>query len=161
MKRASASLPTKYGTFRIYVYQHAGKEHIALVKGDIQHKENIPIRLHSECITGDLFGSLRCDCGEQLEKTFEFLEKQKSGLILYLRQEGRGIGLLNKIKAYNLQEHGLDTVEANHHLGFKTDERDYGQAAQIIKDLGIRSVKLMTNNPAKVVGLERHGIIVN
>jgi len=162
MKRASSLLPTKYGHFRIYVYQDQNKkEHLAIVKGDINHQENVPVRLHSECLTGDVFGSLRCDCGEQLEKTFVLLGKEKKGLVLYLRQEGRGIGLLNKIKAYDLQEHGLDTVEANHHLGFKSDEREYHQAAHILNDLGVRSVSLITNNPSKIIGLEKHGVIIN
>src|SRR3989338_1175440 len=161
MKKATAILPTKNGNFRIYAYQDSqNREHLALVKGEIEFKENVPLRMHSECLTGDLLGSLRCDCGEQLEKTFELLSTENSGIILYLRQEGRDIGLLNKIKAYNLQEHGLDTVEANHHLGFKSDERDYRQAAEIIQDLKVKSVKLITNNPSKIVGLERHGIIV-
>src|SRR3989344_3806998 len=162
MKKATAILPTKNGNFRIYAYQDSQKkEHVALVKGEIEHKENVPLRIHSECLTGDLLGSLRCDCGEQLEKTFELLSKEKSGIILYLRQEGRGIGLLNKIKAYELQEQGLDTVEANHHLGFKSDERDYQQAAEIIQDLRVKSVKIITNNPSKIVCLERYGVIVH
>ncbi len=162
MKRASASLPTKYGMFRVYVYHDSNnREHLALVKGEIQHQENVLLRLHSECLTGDLFGSLRCDCGEQLHRVLELCYKEKTAVILYLRQEGRGIGLLNKIKAYELQDHGLDTVEANHHLGFKSDERNYQNAAEIIHDLNIKSVKLITNNPAKIVGLEQHGVVVN
>jgi 3,4-dihydroxy 2-butanone 4-phosphate synthase / GTP cyclohydrolase II len=161
MKRASSQLPTKHGGFRIYVYQDQHKEHVALVKGKVEHKENVTLRLHSECLTGDILGSLKCDCGEQLKKTFDLLKNEKNAIIIYLRQEGRGIGLLNKIKAYELQEHGLDTVEANHHLGFKSDEREYSKAVYILKDLNVRSVKMITNNPSKIVGLEKHGVIVH
>jgi 3,4-dihydroxy 2-butanone 4-phosphate synthase / GTP cyclohydrolase II len=162
MKRASSELPTKHGNFRIYAYQDKNKkEHVALVKGNVDHKESIPLRLHSECLTGDILGSLKCDCGDQLTQTFDILMHEDAGVIIYLRQEGRGIGLLNKIKAYELQEHGLDTVEANHHLGFKSDEREYSKAVHILKDLNIRSVKMITNNPSKIIGLEKHGVIVN
>lgn len=161
MKKTSASLPTKYGEFTISVYPENDKEHTALVKGEVRKHNNVYVRIHSECLTGDAFSSLRCDCSDQLNHSFKFLSQQKQAILIYLRQEGRGIGLFNKIRAYNLQEHGLDTVEANTHLGFAADEREYSAAAKILKDLGVNSVKLLTNNPKKVLGLERHGIIVN
>ena len=155
-------LPTKYGDFEIVAYSDKieEKEYVVIIKGDIQNKEKISVRLHSECLTGDVFGSKRCDCGEQLERALVEIEERGEGILIYLRQEGRGIGLINKLKAYNLQEQGYDTVEANHQLGFNDDLRDYAVAAQIIKDLGIKSVSIMTNNPLKISGLEKYGIKV-
>ncbi len=160
---AEATLPTKYGgEFKIIVYENDVDEmkHIALVKGDIQSEDEVLVRVHSECVTGDLFGSLRCDCGDQLHKAMEMVDKEGKGVIVYMHQEGRGIGLANKIKAYNLQEHGRDTVEANIELGFKNDLRDYGIGAQILVDLGVRKMRLMTNNPKKIVGVEGYGVKV-
>jgi 3,4-dihydroxy 2-butanone 4-phosphate synthase/GTP cyclohydrolase II len=156
-KTASANLPTKYGTFRMHVYACSnGIEHVALVKGNIQNP--MLVRLHSSCVTGDIFSSLKCDCGEQLEKSMEAIEKNGSGVILYLNQEGRGIGLTNKIKAYALQEEGYDTVEANTLLGLPSDARNYKVAADILEDLGIQKVVLLTNNPDKEYQLQMHGI---
>ena len=157
-----AQLPTAYGNFRIipYLQKSNGKEHVALVKGSWTPDEAILVRMHSSCITGDIFGSMRCECGEQLHKSMELIEKEGKGVVVYLDQEGRGIGLLNKIKAYKLQEEGLDTVEANIHLGFAPDERDYGVGAQILRDLGVRKMRLLTNNPVKRVGLEGFGLSV-
>jgi len=160
---AEATLPTKYGgEFRIIVYENDVDEmkHIALVKGEIQSEDEVLVRVHSECVTGDLFGSLRCDCGDQLHKAMEMVEKEGKGVIVYMHQEGRGIGLANKIKAYHLQDHGRDTVEANLELGFKNDLRDYGIGAQILVDLGVRKMRLMTNNPKKIVGVEGYGVKV-
>lgn len=160
---AEATLPTKYGgEFKIIVYENDVDEmkHIALVKGEIQSEDEVLVRVHSECVTGDLFGSLRCDCGDQLHKAMEMVDKEGKGVIVYMHQEGRGIGLTNKIKAYNLQEHGRDTVEANLELGFKNDLRDYGIGAQILVDLGVRKMRLMTNNPKKIVGVEGYGVKV-
>ncbi|MBT3704846.1 bifunctional 3,4-dihydroxy-2-butanone-4-phosphate synthase/GTP cyclohydrolase II [Candidatus Peregrinibacteria bacterium] len=159
-KSAETSLPTSYGDFRMVVYKSSvdEKEHIALVNGDVDGKKDVLVRVHSECITGDLFESLRCDCGTQLEVALEKISKAKRGVLLYMRQEGRGIGLVNKLKCYNLQDEGLDTVDANEELGFDGDLRDYGIGAQILYDLGVTSFDLMTNNPAKVVGLEGHGL---
>ena len=153
-------LPTKYGNFYIIPYKQLsnGLEHAALVKGTWEPDEPILVRVHSSCVTGDIFGSLRCDCGEQLHKAMEMIEKEGKGVIVYMNQEGRGIGLMNKIKAYQLQDEGLDTVEANVHLGFKPDERDYGIGAQILRDLGVKKMRLMTNNPVKRVGLEAYGL---
>ena len=161
-KEVRAKLPTKYGDFEIIAYSDKieEKDYVVMIKGDIENKENISVRLHSECLTGDIFGSKRCDCGEQLERALKEIEERGRGVLIYLRQEGRGIGLINKLKAYNLQEQGYDTVEANHQLGFDEDLRDYAVAAQIIKDLGIKSVSIMTNNPLKISGLEKYGIKV-
>lgn len=160
---ASANVPTKYGQFQIKVFQNIIdlEEHVALVKGKWEPDEIIPVRVHSECLTGDVFGSLRCDCGSQLHSALRMIEKEGRGVLLYMRQEGRGIGLINKVKAYSLQEQGLDTVEANIELGFKPDPRDYGIGAQILSVLGIRKMKLITNNPKKRVGLESYGLEVS
>jgi len=162
-RAAEATLPTKYGgTFKIIVFENDVDEmkHIALVKGDIQPEDEVLVRVHSECVTGDLFGSLRCDCGDQLHEAMAMVEKEGKGVIVYMHQEGRGIGLANKIRAYHLQEHGRDTVEANIELGFKDDLRDYGIGAQILVDLGVKKMRLMTNNPKKIVGLEGYGVEV-
>ncbi len=155
-------LPTKNGDFVLYYYQtnQDEKEHLALVKGDIAGQKNVPVRVHSECLTGDVFGSRRCDCGEQLERAMQFVEKSGCGVVIYLRQEGRGIGLFHKLQAYNLQDHGFDTVDANLALGHLADEREYDVAAAILKNLKVHSVALLTNNPAKIDALERLGINV-
>lgn len=157
-----ANMPTDSGTFKMVGFENHldGKEHIALVKGDVKDKEGVSVRIHSECFTGDILGSLRCDCGSQLKTAMKRIEKQGEGVILYLRQEGRGIGLLNKMRAYNLQEQGVDTLDANLQLGFGADLRDYAVAAQMLKALGIKSVKLLTNNPLKIEGLREYGINV-
>ena len=158
----SAKLPTDSGTFELVGFDNQldGKEHIAIVKGEVAGKENVLVRIHSECFTGDILGSYRCDCGSQLKKAMRTIEDKGEGIVLYLRQEGRGIGLINKIKAYKLQDNGLDTVDANLALGFGEDERDYAVAAQMLKALGVKSVVLMTNNPAKIEGLENYGMKV-
>jgi GTP cyclohydrolase II len=158
---AQASLPTRYGTFEMFVYETPEhKEHVALTLGAIDEGGPVLVRAHSECLTGDVFGSSRCDCGEQLDDSLRFLQEQGRGILLYLRQEGRGIGLANKISAYALQEQGLDTVEANLALGLPEDMRDYRAAAEMLLDLGVRRARLLTNNPAKIEGFERHGVEV-
>lgn len=153
-------LPTKLGDFDLHLFQekNTGKEHLALVKGEFKESEPVLVRVHSSCMTGDIFGSCRCDCGPQLHKAMELIEQEGSGVIVYMNQEGRGIGLLNKLKAYKLQEDGYDTLEANIKLGFKGDERDYGIGAQIIRDLGVKKMKLMSNNPTKRTGLIGYGL---
>ena len=159
---STTKLPTDYGDFTVVAYANDvdANVHLALVKGEIKKDDAVLVRVHSECLTGDVFGSKRCDCGEQLHTAMELINREGQGVILYMRQEGRGIGLVNKLKAYELQDKGLDTVEANIKLGFKPDLRDYGIGAQILVDLGIRKMRLMTNNPKKIVGLEGYGLKV-
>ncbi len=161
-RQVEVNMPTQFGDFKLidYKVEINGEEHLALVKGEWQQNEPVLVRVHSSCVTGDIFGSCRCDCGPQLHKAMEMIEKEGKGVIVYMNQEGRGIGLLNKLKAYKLQEKGLDTVEANVELGFKPDERDYGVGAQILRDLGISKMKLMSNNPVKRVGLIGYGLEV-
>ncbi|MDA3844097.1 MAG: bifunctional 3,4-dihydroxy-2-butanone-4-phosphate synthase/GTP cyclohydrolase II [Candidatus Kapabacteria bacterium] len=159
---ATANIPTKHGDFQIKIYdsEYDHKEHVALIKGKWEENEEILVRVHSECLTGDVFHSERCDCGSQLNKAMEMIDKEGKGVILYMRQDGRGIGLIKKVKAYDLQEKGMDTVEANVELGFQPDPREYGTGAQILMDLGIKKMRLITNNPTKRVGLESFGIEV-
>ena len=160
---AETKLPTKFGEFRIIIFKNEvdHKEHLMIVKGDVRGKSDVLMRIHSECLTGDVFGSHRCDCGEQLENALRSIEEQGEGIVIYMRQEGRGIGLTNKIKAYTLQDQGYDTVEANVKLGFPPDMREYSLAAQMLRELDVKSVKLLTNNPEKKEDLERWGITVS
>jgi 3,4-dihydroxy 2-butanone 4-phosphate synthase/GTP cyclohydrolase II len=161
-KVAEARFPTVYGDFIIIAYKSTvdTDEHIAVIKGEINNGEPVLVRVHSECVTGDVFGSLRCDCGEQVHKAMKMIAGEGRGVFLYMRQEGRGIGIHNKLKAYQLQDQGLDTVEANIALGFEPDLRDYGIGAQILADLGLHNIRLMTNNPKKIIGLESYGLKV-
>lgn len=157
---AVANLPSRFGDFQVVAFYNNfdKKEHAAFIHGDVCGKEDVPVRMHSECLTGDAIGSLRCDCRDQLEESLKQIGKMENGVLLYLRQEGRGIGFINKIKAYQLQDHGYDTVEANEALGFKSDERDYDIAAHMLRSLNIKSIKLMSNNPHKIRDLQFHGI---
>lgn len=159
---STANLPSRFGDFTIVAFTNRidYKEHVALVKGDVRGFANVPVRMHSECLTGDVLGSYRCDCRDQLEAGLRHIGEQERGILLYLRQEGRGIGLTNKIRAYTLQDQGLDTVEANHALGFQDDERDYTAAAEMLKALGVKSIQLLSNNPRKLQGLRENGIVI-
>jgi 3,4-dihydroxy 2-butanone 4-phosphate synthase/GTP cyclohydrolase II len=162
-RSATAALPTEHGAFRIYAYDNQldSQTHVALVRGDVGDGRDVLVRVHSKCLTGDVFHSARCDCGAQLEAAMARIAEEGRGVLLYLNQEGRGIGLSNKIRAYELQDQGLDTVEANERLGFKPDQRDYGIGAQILSDLGVRTMRLLTNNPRKFVGLQGYGLAVS
>lgn len=161
-REVAARIPTRHGTFQLMLFttSNDNKEHMALIMGDVKGKEGVIVRVHSECFTGDVLGSLRCDCGEQLDRAMQLVAQAKQGVILYLRQEGRGIGLLDKLRAYNLQDEGLDTVEANIKLGHQPDERDYTVAALMLRDLGVRSINLITNNPKKISDLRELGVMV-
>jgi 3,4-dihydroxy 2-butanone 4-phosphate synthase / GTP cyclohydrolase II len=161
-KGVKVNMPTKYGQFKLIPFRQLsnGMEHVALIKGEWEQDEPILVRVHSSCITGDIFGSMRCECGEQLHKAMQLIEKEGKGVIVYMNQEGRGIGLMNKIKAYKLQEEGMDTVDANLHLGFNADERDYGVGAQILREVGVTKIRLMSNNPVKRIGLEAYGLSI-
>jgi len=161
-KGEKVNMPTKYGQFKLIPFRQLsnGMEHVALIKGEWEQDEPILVRVHSSCITGDIFGSMRCECGEQLHKAMQMIEKEGKGVIVYMNQEGRGIGLMNKIKAYKLQEEGMDTVDANLHLGFNADERDYGVGAQILREVGVKKIRLMSNNPVKRIGLEAYGLSI-
>ena len=160
---ASAKLPTAFGDFQMHVFvnQLDKKEHVALVRGDISNGKDVLVRVHSSCLTGDVLHSIRCDCGEQLDAALKLIEDEGRGVLLYLNQEGRGIGLANKIRAYELQDEGFDTVEANERLGFKADQRDYGMGVQMLRDLGVKSMRLLSNNPRKLVGIEGYGLSVS
>ncbi len=162
LRGSSARLPTRYGQFRIHAFvcPYSGEEHVALVRGRVEGRDGVLVRLHSECLTGDVFGSERCDCGEQLDAAMKKIAKAPEGVLLYLAQEGRGIGIANKIAAYHLQDHGVDTVAANQLLGFPADLRSYKCAACMLRVLGIKSIRLMTNNPAKIEELEAYGVRV-
>jgi len=161
-KGEKVNMPTAYGDFKLIPFRQIsnGLEHVALIKGEWKENEPILVRVHSSCMTGDIFGSKRCECGEQLHKAMQLIEKEGKGAIVYMNQEGRGIGLMNKIKAYKLQEEGMDTVDANLHLGFDADERDYGVGAQILREIGVTKIRLMTNNPVKRIGLEAYGLSI-
>jgi 3,4-dihydroxy 2-butanone 4-phosphate synthase/GTP cyclohydrolase II len=160
---ATARLPTKYGEFQIHAFENLldKQTHIALVQGDISDGQNVLVRVHSSCLTGDVLHSIRCDCGAQLDAAMKRIGLEGRGVLLYLNQEGRGIGLVNKLRAYELQDEGFDTVEANERLGFKADQRDYGVGVQILRELGIRSMRLLSNNPRKLVGIEGYGLSVS
>ena len=161
-KGEKVNMPTAHGQFKLIPFKQIsnGMEHVALIKGEWEKNEPVLVRVHSSCVTGDIFGSMRCECGEQLHKAMEMIEKEGKGVIVYMNQEGRGIGLMNKIKAYKLQEEGLDTVDANLHLGFNADERDYGVGAQILREVGVCKIRLMSNNPVKRIGLEAYGLSI-
>jgi 3,4-dihydroxy 2-butanone 4-phosphate synthase/GTP cyclohydrolase II len=161
-RMTSVRLPTAYGEFTAVAFRETltGKHHVALVNGEVEGRENVLVRVHSECLTGDVFHSLRCDCGEQLEQALARIGDEERGVLLYMAQEGRGIGLLNKLKAYELQENGLDTVEANLELGFPADGREYGIGSQILHDLGLTTIRILTNNPKKITGIEAFGLKV-
>jgi len=161
-KGDKVNMPTAHGHFKLIPFRQVsnGKEHVALIKGEWEKDEPVLVRVHSSCMTGDIFGSMRCECGEQLEKAMEMIEKEGKGVIVYMNQEGRGIGLMNKIKAYKLQEEGMDTVDANLHLGFDADERDYGVGAQILREVGVTKIRLLSNNPVKRIGLEAYGLSI-